>query len=88
MKLWRCLKQLRANQVAKSAALAAGQPVPKAPIVPYRESKLTHLFMNHLSGSSAGKTVMIVNVNPQPADYDETQHVLNSAAITMTVKIR
>ena len=87
MKLWRCLKQLRSNQQQKAAAVAANQPVPKVPIVPFRESKLTHLFMNHLGGSAAGRTVMIVNVNPQPADYDETQHVLNSAAIAQSVKI-
>jgi hypothetical protein len=87
MKLWRCLKQLRSNQQNKAAALASNQPAPKAPLVPFRESKLTHLFMNHLSGSSAGRTVMIVNVNPQPDDYDETQHVLNSAAIAQSVKI-
>ena len=58
-----------------------------APQVPFRESKLTHLFMNHLAGRDAGRTVMIVNVNPQPDDYDETQHVLNSAAIAQSVKI-
>jgi len=87
MKLWRCLKQLRSNQQAKATALASNQAVPKAPLVPFRESKLTHLFMNHLSGASAGRTVMIVNVNPQPDDYDETQHVLNSAAIAQSVRI-
>ncbi|GMI00284.1 hypothetical protein TrST_g3119 [Triparma strigata] len=87
MKLWRCLKQLRSNQMSKASAVAAGNTAPKAPIVPFRESKLTHLFMNHLAGSTAGKTVMIVNVNPQPADYDETQHVLNSATIAQSVKI-
>jgi formaldehyde-activating enzyme involved in methanogenesis len=34
-------------------------------VVPFRESKLTHLFMNHLAGAATGKTVMIVNINPQ-----------------------
>jgi len=73
--------------MSKATAIAAGDKAPKAPIVPFRESKLTHLFMNHLAGSTAGRTVMIVNVNPQPADYDETQHVLNSATIAQSVKV-
>lgn len=32
--------------------------------MPFRECKITHLFMNHLTGVSVGKTVMILNVNP------------------------
>lgn len=32
--------------------------------VPFRESKITHLFMNHLSGAAVGRTVMLLNVNP------------------------
>ena len=46
-------------------------------IIPFRESKLTHLFMGHLTSPSASRTTMVVNVNPAVADFDETQHVLS-----------
>jgi hypothetical protein len=45
-------------------------------IIPFRESKLTHVFMSHLTSSSAARTAIMVNVNPAFADFDETQHVL------------
>ncbi|KAG7352280.1 kinesin motor domain containing protein [Nitzschia inconspicua] len=45
-------------------------------IVPFRESKLTHIFMSHLTSESASRTAIVVNVNPAIDDFDETQHVL------------
>lgn len=39
-------------------------------IVPYRDSKVTHLFKNYFDGE--GKVRMVVCVNPKAADYDET----------------
>eukprot|EP00752_Nemacystus_decipiens_P010965 g9745.t2 len=54
--------------------------------VPFRESKLTHLFKNHLQGPTAGKTVMVVNINPSTADFDETQQVLKNSTIAREVK--
>ena len=68
---------MRRNQALSSASS----------IVPFRESKLTHLFMNHLTGPSANRTMMIVNVNPAAADFDETQHVLAYATAARTVQI-
>lgn len=56
-------------------------------IVPFRESKLTHVFMGHLTGSSASRTAMIVNVNPAVSDFDETQHVLGYAASARLIQI-
>jgi hypothetical protein len=56
-------------------------------VVPFRESKLTHMFMNHLTGPSASRTSMIVNVNPAADDFDETQHVLSYATTARNVKI-
>jgi kinesin family protein C1 len=45
--------------------------------VPFRNSKLTHLMQNALSGSS--KTLMFVNVSPHPRHYHETLSSLRFA---------
>lgn len=79
MKLMRCLSVMRRNQSLTASTTAN--------VVPFRESKLTHLFMNHLTGPSANRTLMIVNVNPAVADFDETQHVLAYATAARTVQI-
>ena len=67
MTLTRCFGVMRENQGSSKA------------VVPFRESKLTHLFMSHWSGPSASRTSMIVNVNPSACDFDVTQHVLGYA---------
>jgi len=79
MNLMQCIQQLNSNQ-QRPNSVGTG-------VVPFRGSKLSHLFMNHLTGASNGKTVMIVNVNPSAADFDETQHVLSYAVVAKNVKI-
>ena len=59
MHLGRCLEILRENQKSK-------RPQP----VPYRDSKITRLFQDSLSGW--GHTVMIANTSAVSKDYDET----------------
>lgn len=39
-------------------------------MVPYRDSKVTHLFKNYFDGE--GKVKMVVCVNPKADDYEET----------------
>lgn len=39
-------------------------------MVPYRDSKVTHLFKNYFDGE--GKVRMVVCVNPKGEDYEET----------------
>lgn len=39
-------------------------------MVPYRDSKVTHLFKNYFDGE--GKVKMVVCVNPKVDDYEET----------------
>jgi hypothetical protein len=77
MNLMTCLRTLKNNQSSNSIRSK----------VPFRDSKLTHLFMGHLTGSAASRTSMIVNVNPSVADFDETQHVLCYAVDAKSVRI-
>lgn len=65
MVLRTCIEVLRENQ---------SQSQPK--MVPYRDSKLTHLFKNYFDGE--GKVRMIVCINPSLEDYDENLvHIVN-----------
>jgi hypothetical protein len=75
--LMRCLTIMRESGRQKSAN-----------VIPFRESKLTLLFMRHLMGSSASRTSMVVNVNPSIADFDETQHVLAYASKAKTIQLK
>jgi len=78
MNLMTCLRALKKNQSSNNNSRM---------MVPFRDSKLTHLFMGHLTGLSASRTSMIVNVNPSVADFDETQHVLSYAVHARSVRI-
>merc|ERR1719319_771627 len=53
--------------------------------VPFRESRITHLFRNYFEGE--GKVKMIVCVNPRAADYDENVNVMKFAELTQEVQI-
>jgi hypothetical protein len=83
MNLMRCLREML-NHQSKHRGGTASKGVG---VVPFRESKLTHMFMNHLTGPAASRTSMIVNVNPAADDYDETQHVLGYATTARSVTI-
>uniref|UniRef100_A0A7S4AHN6 Kinesin-like protein n=1 Tax=Pseudo-nitzschia australis TaxID=44445 RepID=A0A7S4AHN6_9STRA len=66
MTLMRCLNAMKDN----------GKRGHGKNVMPFRDSKLTHIFMGHLTSISAARTAMMVNVNPSVEDFDETQHVL------------
>ncbi|XP_057322889.1 kinesin-like protein KIF23 [Microplitis mediator] len=74
MTLRSCLEILRENQTQSTKKL-----------VPYRDSKLTHLFKNYFDGE--GKVRMIVCVNPRADDYDETIQVMKFAEMTQEVQV-
>lgn len=78
MKLMRCFQIIAENQKSSTSSSS---------LVPFRESKLTHLFMAHLTGTPVSRTSMIVNVNPVVDDYDETQHVLSYASVARNIRI-
>ncbi|XP_075309264.1 kinesin-like protein KIF23 [Odontesthes bonariensis] len=54
-----CIEVLRENQMCGTNR-----------VVPYRNSKVTHMFKNFLDGE--GKVKMVVCVNPKADDYEET----------------
>ncbi|XP_035825557.1 kinesin-like protein KIF23 isoform X2 [Aplysia californica] len=74
MVLRTCLEILRENQTAGNSKL-----------VPYRDSRLTHLFKTFFDGD--GKVRMIVCVNPRFTEYEETIHVMKFAEMTQEVLI-
>ncbi|KAG1689906.1 Kinesin-like protein KIF23 [Nymphon striatum] len=74
MALRTCIEVLRENQMQGTNKL-----------VPYRDTKLTHLFKNYFDGE--GKVRMIVCINPRADDYDETIHVMRFAEMTQEVLI-
>ncbi|XP_015124972.1 kinesin-like protein KIF20A [Diachasma alloeum] len=75
--LGRCLKSIYEGQLVKQRHEHIG---------PFRESKLTRLFQQALSGKEP--LALIVNVNPLPNLYEETQNVLNFAAIAKKIIIQ
>ncbi|KAK9841900.1 hypothetical protein WJX84_005168 [Apatococcus fuscideae] len=74
MTLGRCLETLRWNQQHASQ---------EPRLVPYRESKVTHIFRDVLHGW--GQILLSVNISPDAADYDETAHVLRYAALATQI---
>ncbi|XP_023220429.1 kinesin-like protein KIF23 [Centruroides sculpturatus] len=72
MALRECIEILRENQNQNSCKL-----------VPYRKSKLTHLFKNYFEGE--GKVRMVVCINPRVDDYDEIIHVMRFAELAQEV---
>ncbi|XP_056273657.1 kinesin-like protein KIF23 isoform X2 [Pseudoliparis swirei] len=69
-----CIEILRENQMCGTNRM-----------VPYRDSKVTHLFKNYFDGE--GKVRMVVCVNPKVDDYEETLLVMRFAEITQEVEV-
>uniref|UniRef100_A0A1A9WZH7 Kinesin-like protein n=1 Tax=Glossina brevipalpis TaxID=37001 RepID=A0A1A9WZH7_9MUSC len=76
MTLRLCLQYLRENQQSTNA-------VPKK--IPYRDSKITHLFKNYFEGE--GQVSMIVCINPRAEDRFENAHVMKFAEMTQQVQV-
>lgn len=53
-------------------------------VVPFRDSTLTKLLREYFQGE--GKCSVIVNINPTPADFDESLQALDFGTITKAVK--
>ncbi|XP_074822737.1 kinesin-like protein KIF23 isoform X4 [Natator depressus] len=74
MTLRTCIEVLRENQMYGTNKM-----------VPYRDSKLTHLFKNYFDGE--GKVRMVVCVNPKAEDYEESLQVMRFAEMTQEVEV-
>uniref|UniRef100_A0A3P9JWH0 Kinesin-like protein n=1 Tax=Oryzias latipes TaxID=8090 RepID=A0A3P9JWH0_ORYLA len=74
MTLRTCMEVLRENQMCGTNKM-----------VPYRDSKVTHLFKNYFDGE--GKVRMIVCVNPNADDYEESALVMRFAEMTQEVEV-
>lgn len=79
MNLGRCLQVMRRNQRTQRM-----NPAAKPEIVPFRQSRLTHLLQHCLE---IGSAVMIANVSPVMNDSDETIQALRCAAIAQEVSL-
>ncbi|VDM00587.1 unnamed protein product [Schistocephalus solidus] len=71
--LGKCIEALRQNQ----------RNVGNPRVVPYRDSKLTRLFQNFLTGR--GKACMIVNIAPCRELCDETLHALRFSSLASQI---
>lgn len=74
MTLRTCMEALRENQMNGTNNM-----------VPYRESKITHLFKNFFEGE--GQVRMVVCANPRAEDYDETLQVMRFAEVAAEVEV-
>ncbi|XP_064387362.1 kinesin-like protein KIF23 [Halichondria panicea] len=74
MVLRTCMETIRENQSSNVTK-----------IVPYRDSKLTHLFRNYFDG--VGKVRMVVCISPRSEDYDESIQVMRFAEVTQEVVV-
>lgn len=75
MQLWRCLHGMK-----KNANLNSSQEM-----IPFRESKLTHLLMPILNRAGMAGVAMVACVNPQGDDYDETLSILGNASLASKI---
>ena len=74
MQLWRCLSGMKKRSNDNSD------------IIPFRESKLTHILMPLLGRAGLAGVSMLACVNPQSSDYDETLSVLSNASLACKIK--
>ena len=75
MQLWRCLYAVKKKNDSTE-------------MVPFRESKLTHILMPTLYRVGTSGTAMIACINPQNADYDESISILGNASLACEINIK
>eukprot|EP01084_Bolivina_argentea_P040145 74188_1 len=82
--LWQCLNMIHCKKSCSSGEDCSNS---NSSLIPFQESKLTHIFEGHLSSTNAGSnTVMVVNINPSVPHFDDTYQVLSNSAITQRTR--
>ncbi|DAZ98857.1 TPA: hypothetical protein N0F65_002582 [Lagenidium giganteum] len=79
-------KVVRRNSFDSSAGDLEFRSAPRTSKVQYRDSKLTHLLKNSLEGDC--RLVMIANVNPSHAMFEESHNTLKYANRAKNIRIR
>ena len=74
MQLWRCLQCMKKKTNGPDE------------VIPFRESKLTHLLMPILCRAGLSGVALVTCVNPQSEDYDETITILANASLAFKIK--
>ena len=72
------------GKVISVLAKTQGKTGPGMPVVPYRESKLTHMLKPFLGGNA--KTSMVAALSPAAVNYDETLGTLKYANQVKEIK--
>ncbi len=84
--LWQCLNMIHCKK-SYSSGEDCSNSNSNSSLIPFQESKLTHIFEGHLSSTNAGSnTVMVVNINPSVPHFDDTRQVLSNSAITQRTR--
>ena len=96
MQLWRCLQGMKRKGIEQGSSSSssssnagvagASNATASNDIIPFRESKLTHLLMPLLTRCGLNGVAMIACVNPQIDDYDETLSILGNASLACKIK--
>ncbi|WFD43921.1 succinate--hydroxymethylglutarate CoA-transferase [Malassezia psittaci] len=95
MCLGQCLEIMRKNQIRAGhmnpierveTTNPSAKPRRRQSIVPFRHSKLTELFQSFFTGD--GAVIMIVNMNPHGAGFEESLNVLRFSAMAKEVVIQ
>ncbi|KAF8570759.1 hypothetical protein P879_00864 [Paragonimus westermani] len=83
MNLRKCIESLREIQILKQNQLGLATPGGTNRVVPYRDTRLTHLFKSYFEGN--GRVVILVCIRQSVEDYEETIHVLKFAEASQEV---
>ena len=70
----------------RKTATSSEQGSSSTEVIPFRESKLTHLLMPVLCTAGVAGVSLIACVNPQAEDYDETISILGQFRLNLPLK--
>ena len=78
--------KMRRASISTPISPSSVQKTSKNIVIPFRDSKLTHLLQDYLQGY--GKTVMLMTASSEVDDFEEVGHALKYAAIASQLMVR